>query len=142
MRHGLDAIFQRFVKLAQCPLGFALLRDVRVGTKPPNYFARVVADWESARQKPAIVAIPPTQRKRILPRCAAFKTLFDALDDAINMVRVMDFLPAPTLHLFRGRSGVIVPAFVVPVDPAGMVRGPCKLADVIGKLAETTFACA
>jgi hypothetical protein len=48
------------------------------------------------------------------------------------MLGMMNLLLTPALHLFGRRSGVVVPAFVVPVDPTLGVGGPGELADVIG----------
>src|SRR5262245_39760677 len=50
--------------------------------------------------------------------------------------------PAPTLHLLRQGAGVVVPALVVPVDRAGLVRQPGELTDVVGQLAKPRLALA
>src|SRR5579871_738195 len=75
-------------------------------------------------QEPAVVAILATQGERVLPRRAAFETVSDALDDPIYMIRVMDLLPAPTLHLWERCPGIFIPTLVVPVDPALSIRCP------------------
>jgi hypothetical protein len=54
-------------------------------------------------------------------RLAGLKTLFDALDDTVDMLGVMNFLSSPALHLVERGAGVVVPAFVVPVDPARLL---------------------
>jgi hypothetical protein len=66
--------------------------------------------------------------------------VFDALDDTVDMVGMMNFLPSPALHLFERGAGIVVPTFVVPVDPARLVGGPGKLTDVVGKFAKARLA--
>lgn len=58
------------------------------------------------------------------------------------MLGMVHFLPTSTLHLFKGSSSVVVPTFVVLVYPAGLIRRPGKLADIVGKLTKTLLALA
>jgi hypothetical protein len=58
----------------------------------------------------------------------------------VDMLGVMNFLPSPALHLFERGAGIVVPALVVPVDPARLVGSPGELTDVIGKFAKASFA--
>ena len=70
----------------------------------------------------------------------AFKALSNALDDTVNVLGVVNFAPTPPLHLFQSCAGVVVPALVVPIYPAGVVGRPGELADVVGKFAEAQLA--
>src|SRR5271165_1862110 len=51
-------------------------------------------------------------------------------------------LPPPALHLLRSASRVVIPALVVPEDPAVGVRHPAQLRDRVGQRPELalTFA--
>ena len=49
------------------------------------------------------------------------------------MIRVVDFLPPPTLHFLQIRAGEIVPPLVEPVDPAILVGEPGQLGNIVGK---------
>ena len=60
--------------------------------------------------------------------------------DPLDVVGVVDLLPAPALHLLEGGAGVVEPALVVPEDPAGGVGHPGELGDVVGQGAEASFA--
>ena len=48
-------------------------------------------------------------------------------EHALDVVGVMHLLPAPALHLFQRRAGVIEPAPAVPVDPTLSVGHPREL---------------
>src|SRR5258705_9557454 len=111
-----------------------------MGAEPADDGSGFIANGQSARKEPAIAAIPTAHGERILPWLAAFETLPDALDHTIDMIGMVDLLPAPALHLFKGRPGEVVPALVVPIDRAGFVCGPGELADVVGKLVEAELA--
>src|SRR6202012_5974992 len=93
-----------------------------------------------ARQEPAIAPVASAQRKGVLPGRAAGETTADEPDDALDMIGMGDFPPPPALHLGEGRAGVVVPAPVVPIDPAVGVRRPGELADVVGELGEARLA--
>src|SRR5262249_19118609 len=121
-------------------LGLDLFRYVCVGTEPTDDIASVVADRQSARQKPPIGAVLAPERKRVLPGRAGFEALSHALDDTIHMLGMVHFLPSPPLHLFERRPGVVVPALVEPISPALSVRRPGELTDVVGKFAKTRLA--
>src|SRR5262245_26170985 len=101
MRHGLDALFQRFVKLAQRSLGFALLRNVGIGSKPTDNIASIVPDWLSTGKKPAVVAVFTAKGKSVLPRLVDFAAFTNVSDNAFNMIGMMQFLPAEALHLLE-----------------------------------------
>ena len=64
----------------------------------------------------------------------------NALDDTIYVLGMVHLLPAPTLHVFEGRSRVVMPTLIVPVNPALGIGGPGELADVVGELAKPQFA--
>ena len=64
----------------------------------------------------------------------------DPVNDPVDVVGVMDLLPAPALHLFQGCSRVVEPPAVVPEDPARFVGHPCELRDVVGEVAEFGLA--
>ena len=81
----------------------------------------------SAGEEPAVLAVFAAQRERVLPRLAAVPRLLDALHNALDVVGVMHLLPAPALHLFQRRAGVIEPAPAVPVDPTLSVGHPREL---------------
>lgn len=58
------------------------------------------------------------------------------MDDALDVVGVMDFHPAPTPHAFEARSGVVVRTLVVPVDRTSRVCSPDELAEIVDQFAE------
>ena len=138
-----DAI-RKFTKaclaFAQRVLGLNLFRHVSVGTEPTDDITSLVADRQSTRQKPSVVAILAPERKRVLPWGAGFEALPNAFNDAIDMVGMVDFLPAPALHVFEGHSRVVEPTLVVPVNPALSVGRPGKLTDVVRKFAKARLA--
>ena len=104
--------------------------------------AGLIADWQSTREKPAVAAIATAQRECVLPGRPGLEALADPLHHTVDVIGMVHLLPAPPLHLFERRAGVVVPALVVPVDPTRPVGGPGKLTDVVGKLAEARFALA
>src|SRR4029077_5913784 len=118
---------------AQRLLGLDLFRNICVGTEPADDIAHFVSDRQGTREKPAVAAVCATQRKGVFPRRPAFKTFSDAPDDAVDMLRVVYLLPTPTLHVFKSRTGIVMPSFVIPVNPAVLVGGPGELADVVGE---------
>src|SRR5262249_49981001 len=141
-RFGGDALLQGVVEVAQRLLGLDLLGHVRIGAEPANDLARLVADRQGAREEPPVGTVAPAQGKRVLPGRAVLEAAADAADDAVDVIGMMHLLPAPALHLLERRARVVVPAPVVPVDPALLVRRPGELADVVGKLAEARLAVA
>jgi len=69
-------------------------------------------------------------RKRSVHRSRhATRLSGNALDDTIYMFGIVNLLPIPPLHIFEGRSCVVMPTFVVPVNPTTGVGGPGELAD-------------
>src|SRR5262245_12270613 len=140
MRLGFDPLLQSLVEFAQRFLGFELFRDVGVGAKPADDFAGFVADGLSAREKPTVVAIAPTERKYIFPRLVALEAFSDVPENAFEMIGVVQFLPTKALHLFERGPGILIPPLVVPFSPAFRVRCPGKLADVVGEFAKSCFA--
>src|SRR4029077_2259604 len=117
-----------------------LLRDIDIGPEPTDHIAGLVAEGQSAREEPAIATIATTQRECVLPRCSGFKALLNPMYNPINMFGMVHFLSAPALHFFKRRAGVVVPSFVVPIDPALLVGGPGKLTDVVGQLPKARLA--
>ena len=93
-----------------------------------------------ARDKNSDSSVLSAERKCILPRFAADPCALDPFDHTLNMVGVMDFLPAPTLHLGEGGSGVVEPALVEPKKPPFFISHPSELCDVIRQRVETRFA--
>src|SRR5262245_57375164 len=140
MRLRFDPLLQSLIEFAQRFLCFELVRDVGVGAKPADDFARFVADGLCAREKPTVVAIASTQRKYIFPRLVTLEAFSDVPENAFEMIGVVQFLPTKALHLFERGSGIIIPPLVVPISPAFRVGCPGKLADVLGEFAESCFA--
>jgi hypothetical protein len=66
--------------------------------------------------------------------------LTNTIDDALDMVGMVNFLPTPALHVFKSGAGIVVPAFVVPINPTLGVGGPGELADVVGELSKAHLA--
>src|SRR6516162_4965591 len=128
------------VELTQLFFRFNLLGDIGIGPKPVNDITGFVANGKSARQEPAVVTVVTAQRKRIFPRLTSLEALSYALNNAINMVGMMHFLPTPALHLFKRRSCVVVPAFVVPISPTPSISRPRKLANIVGQFAKAYLA--
>ncbi|HYD79949.1 MAG TPA: hypothetical protein VEC06_09070 [Paucimonas sp.] len=56
------------------------------------------------------------------------------------MIGVVDRPPSPSLHLLEGRSGVVVPALVVPENFPAFVGDPCQVGNIVGERAELSFA--
>src|SRR5262249_36312947 len=117
-----------------------LLRDIRVRAKPADDVAGLVANGQSAREEPAIAAVTAAQRECVLPGRTVLEALPDTPDDALDMIGMVNFLPAPSLHFLERRPRVVMPTFVLPVDPARRISGPCKLTDVVGEFLEASFA--
>src|SRR5262249_48054554 len=76
----------------------------------------------------------------IFPDFSCRKTTTNLLHYPFHMVGMMHFLPSPPLHVLQVGSGIVVPALIVPKNPAGLVRHPGKLGDIIGKRAKAFFA--
>src|SRR5262249_53499978 len=89
---------------------------------------------------PSVITVTASQWKSVLPRHAVLETSLNALDDAVGMVRMMQFLPAPAPYFLKGRSCVIEPTLVEPVPLSTIVGRPCELADAVGKFAEARLA--
>src|SRR5579863_4117295 len=134
------ALLQRLVELAQRLLGLDLRRDVCVGAEPTDHLACLVADRQGARKEPAVAAICATQRKCVFPGRSAFKTFSEFSHDTVDMVGVVNLAPTPALHVLESGPGIVEPALVEPVCPAGAIGGPGELADVVGELMESGFA--
>jgi hypothetical protein len=64
----------------------------------------------------------------------------EALDDSIDVIGMMELLPAPPLQLLERRARVFVAAFIEPVDPARWVGSPDELTDVVGQLPKARLA--
>src|SRR5688500_7663827 len=62
------------------------------------------------------------------------------LDDPIEVVGMMDFLPSPSLHLFEGRTCIFVPTPVVPKDPSRGIGHPGELRHMVGQRPKPLFA--
>src|SRR5207249_7064933 len=60
----------------------------------------------------------------------------DALDYSTDLVGMVNLLPTPSLHLFKGRARVLVPAIVVPEDVTFAIGHPRELWDGVGERAE------
>ena len=73
------------------------------------------------------------QRKGILPGLAGLPGVLDMCYDAIDVIWVMNAPPAPTLHVFQRRAGIVIPTLVVPKDPAIALSHPGELRDAIGQ---------
>src|SRR6185437_9153606 len=112
---------------AQSLLVLALIGNIGVRAEPAKNFSASASDGNSAGKEPAVLAVFASQRKGVLPDFAGLPGMLDALDHTVDVVGVLDLLPSPTLHFFQTCASVIEPALVVPEDPAGRVRHPCKL---------------
>src|SRR5262245_20631572 len=108
MRHCLDAFLKRLVKLAQRPLGFELLSDISIGPEPADNFASVVTDWLGTGQKPTIVPIATPQGKGVFPRLVALEAFLNVPDNALEMIWMMQFLPAEALHLLECGPRIVI----------------------------------
>src|SRR5262249_34012811 len=94
------------------------------------------------REEPAVLAVLPTQRERIVPRLPGLGGSLDPCDDTLQVIGMLDFRPVPALHLLEGQACVIEPALVVPRDVAERVTGPGELGDVVGDGPEAIFGLA
>src|SRR5688572_21601678 len=111
-----------FGQLRRLPLDLIVLitelADVRMRSEPAEHLAAVVADRASAQQEPAKTAVLAAQRKRVFPGLAGVPRVLHALEDPLDVVRMMQFGPTPALHLLERRPRIVIPALVVPVNPA------------------------
>src|ERR1700730_10709957 len=118
------------------PLGFEALGNIGVGTEPMLDTAMLIADWQRPRKKPPVLALFASERKRVFPRLASVERMPNFLNHSVDVIWMMDLLPAPALPFLKGRAGVIEPTLIVPVNPTRGVRHPRELAHVIGKFPE------
>src|SRR5262245_8063703 len=92
------------------------------------------------RQEPTVTAVSTSKGELILPRNSTCKTLLHSRADTFDVVGMMEFLPPPALHLFKGGPSIVMPTFVEPISPACRVSGPGELIHVVGELAEARLA--
>src|SRR5690349_7021901 len=102
------------MSVPQSFLELALLGDIGVRAEPARNFPVSVKNGQRPRQKPAIFSTLAPERERIFPWLAGPESDLQAFDHSSDFIRVMHFLPAPALHLFERRAGVIIPSVVVP----------------------------
>ena len=121
-------------------VGALALGDVGVGAKPPYDLAVLVPNGQGVREEPAVLPVAAAQGEGVFPGLAGFPGALDAFHHPVHMRGVVDGGPAPPLHLLEGGAGVVVPALVVPEDPARGVSHPGELRDVVGEDAEAFFA--
>src|SRR5579859_221481 len=120
-------------------LKLALFRHVSVRAEPPDDFTRPVPDRYRSGKKPAILPVLGPQRKGVLPGLSALETRANLVDDTLDVIGMMHFLPAPACHVFQGRPSVLVPPLVVPENGASLIRHPRELRNIIGKRTEPLF---
>src|SRR3712207_5674007 len=92
----------------ECLLGLPLRSDVGVGSEPARDGSARVSDWLRTRKKPTVIALAIPKREGVLPRLPALEVLGQLHADPLDVLRVMDQLPAPTPDLLQGRAGVLV----------------------------------
>jgi hypothetical protein len=117
-------LLQLVAVLTQCLLQFPLLGNVSVSPEPTDNSTFCVFNRKRARQKPPVFTTLTSQGKRIFPWDAGREGRFNSFDDSTDFVRMMDFLPAPTLHVFERGAGIVVPAIIVPKDVTLTIRHP------------------
>ena len=101
-----------------------------------------IAYRHHARQEGAKLAIGAAQRENHVERLSGCDRRLPTFQDFRQRLRVMHRLPAPALHLFRRGARVLVPAIVVPENPAVRVRHPAQLRDRVGQSSKLRFALA
>ena len=118
----------------------ALLRvDVDVAAVPAHDPAGRVAQRLDAAEEPVKASVPPAQAKLHLERFAGPERVRPALHHLEEVFRMVRRLPAPTERLVRRLTGELVPALVVPVDPAVGVGREAHHRNRLGKHAEAAF---
>lgn len=132
----LHAMVQLVDKERTLLFGFEALGNIGVGTEPMLDTAMLIADRQRPRKKPPVLALFASERKRVFPRLARIERMPDFPNHPVDVIWMMDFLPAPTLHFLKRRAGVIKPTLIVPVNPTRGVGHPGELAHVIGKRPE------
>src|SRR5882672_5520456 len=88
-----DNLFQFLFMPGQRLFRFPKIGNVCVRAKPANYFAGMIFDGKSAGKEPAVAAILPTQRKRVLPELSALDMRFELCHYPLNVAGMMDLLP-------------------------------------------------
>jgi hypothetical protein len=132
---ALDQIAVAALADAQRLLGGEVLGHVGVGAEPQDDALRV-ADRQCPRQEPAVLPVLAAHGEGVLPGLAGLARALKARHDALQVVGMVDGAPAPALHLLESGAGEVVPALVVPEDPAVRPRHPGELRDAVGHCAK------
>ncbi len=114
----------------------ATIGDVGVRAEPANDGASLVANGHRPRQMPPHLSVVSPERKRVVEGYAGLEGRLPARDDAIDFVGIVNALPTPAFHLLGRCAGVVVPALVVPEDPAVGPGHPGELRNTVGERAE------
>ena len=127
------------VGLSEGLLGLSLFRDVGVGAEPASDVCPWSSDRDGSGEEPSVVSVSAQDWEGVFPGLSTPQVILELGHDAVEMVRVMNRLPAPALHLFEGGAGVVEPSLVVPGN-SQLVGHPGKLSDVVGQCSgSTTF---
>ena len=123
MRQHCQELVLAVVGLSEGLLGLSLFRDVGVRAEPTSNAPLVVPDRDGSGEEPSVVSVSAQDWEGVFPGLSTPQVILELGHDAVEMVRVMDRLPAPALHLFEGGAGVVEPSLVVPeeIQPASSV---------------------
>ncbi len=119
------------------PLG---LIDVRAGPVPARDLALLVANWNSAGEKPSIVATRSTQPVFDLVMFAGLDAMLPIRQNVIPVFRVQVVHPFVPERLFQGQTELFGQLTVHVSDGASLVRSPDQLRHRIGKFPQSPFA--
>ena len=110
----------------------SLLADVGIRAEPAHHVGLACRAGASHGSERAEYAIRSPQREHHVERLDRWQSkLFHRSSTLGSSFGIVYRLPAPAFHLFGSGSGVLIPALVVPVDPAIRVRRPAQLRDCI-----------
>ena len=120
--------------------GTVQLVDLDVGAEPLEDRSRLIPDRNNACKKGAKDSIGSAQGEDHLEGLLRLNRVLPALDDGRENLRIVDRLPAPAFHRFGYRTGVLVPAAVVPEDRAIDVSHPGEGREGVDEGLEASFA--
>lgn len=129
----------RVLARRRADFGGDLPADVDVGAQPVRYASFGVAVGLASAEERMVFARGAAKRKNHFEGFAGRQRRLPALQNFTDGCGVVDSLPAPPLHLARGRAGELVPAPVVPKDLSSRVGEPAHDWKVFGQEPELAF---
>src|SRR6202034_3401052 len=94
-------LFELVIQVSDLLFRGDLPADIGARPKPTNHRPVRITNGDGTGKKPAILPILSQERRCFLPRLACLPGALNALNHSSNVVRVMESLPLPSLHLFK-----------------------------------------